>query len=141
TLNASYNWSDASFDSFINSNGLDLSGNDLPFAPDQALTIAANYRFDLAGGGTVDVGASYNWKDDYFFGPQNRERERQESVALIDANVTWFSRDASLSVDVWGKNLDDELQLSNQIVDPTGVTSEFYMPPRTYGITVTKSFR
>jgi len=141
TVNASYNWSDATFDSFINSNGLDLSGNDLPFAPDQALTLSANYRFDLTGGGTLDVGASYSWKDDYFFGPQNRERERQESVTLIDANLTWFSRDASLSVDVWGKNLDDELQLSNQIVDPTGVTSEFYMPPRTYGVTVTKSFR
>lgn len=101
----------------------------------------ANYRFDLASGGTVDVGASYSWKDDYYFGPQNRERERQESVALIDANITWFSGDASLSVNVWGKNLDDELQLLNQIVDPTGVTSESYMPPRTYGVTVTKSFR
>ncbi len=141
TVNASYNWSDATFDSFINSNNLDLSGNDLPFAPDQALTIAANYRFDLANGGTLDVGASYNWKDDYFFGPQNRERERQDSVALIDANISWFNRDGSLSVEIWGKNLDDELQLSNQIVDPTGVTSEFYMPPRTWGVTVTKSLR
>lgn len=141
TVNASYNWSDATFDRFINSNNLDLSGNDLPFAPDQALTIAANYRFDLANGGTLDVGASYNWKDDYFFGPQNRERERQDSVALIDANISWFNRDGSLSVEIWGKNLDDELQLSNQIVDPTGVTSEFYMPPRTWGVTVTKSLR
>jgi iron complex outermembrane receptor protein len=141
TLSASYNWSDATFDRFINSNNLDLSGNDLPFAPDQALTLVANYRFGLANGSVLDVGASYNWKDDYFFGPQNRERERQESVALIDANVTWHSRDGSFSVDVWGKNLDDELQLSNQIVDPTGVTSEFYMPPRTYGVTLTKSFR
>jgi len=141
TVSASYNWSDATFDRFINSNNLDLSGNDLPFAPDQALTVAANYRFNLSGGSTIDVGASYNWKDDYFFGPQNRERERQESVSLIDANATWYSGDGSLSVDIWGKNLDDELQLSNQIVDPTGVTSEFYMPPRTYGVTVTKSFR
>ena len=36
--------------------------------------------------------------------------------------------------------LTDEQQLSSLIVDPTGITSEFYMPPRTYGLTVTKSF-
>ncbi|PLW84176.1 hypothetical protein CWI75_02170 [Kineobactrum sediminis] len=140
TVNASYNWSEATFDEFINSNGLDLSGNDLPFAPDQSLTVTANYRVALNNGGTVDVGGSYSWKDDYFSGPQNREVERQESVAMVDANVSWTSADGSLSVDVWGKNLNDELQISNRIVDPTGVTSEFYMPPRTAGVTLTKSF-
>ena len=140
TLSASYNWSEATFKEFINANGLDLSGRDLPFAPDGALTTTANYRVNLGGGAALDFGLSYSWKDEYYTGPQNRPVERQGSVELIDASVSWTSADGSLSVDVWGKNLNDELQVTNRIVDPTGVTSEYYMPPRTAGVTLTKSF-
>jgi iron complex outermembrane receptor protein len=140
TLSASYNWSDATFEEFINANGLDLSDRDLPFAPDGALTATANYRVPLDGGSALDFGLSYSWKDEYYTGPQNRPVERQGSVELIDASVSWTSADGSLAVDVWGKNLNDELQVTNRIVDPTGVTSEYYMPPRTAGVTLTKSF-
>ncbi|WP_116367001.1 TonB-dependent receptor [Parahaliea mediterranea] len=140
TLSASYSWNDATYDEFVNSNGNDLSGNNLAYAPEQAYTVSANYRWPLSGGSTVDFGATYSWKDEYFLGPQNREREAQPAEGLLDASVSWASADTSLTVDVWGKNLTDELVLSNLIVDPTGVTSEFYMAPRTYGLTVTKSF-
>ncbi len=41
---------------------------------------------------------------------------------------------------LWGKNLTDELLIANMIVDPTAATTEYYKPPRTYGLTVTKHF-
>ncbi|GAB3273250.1 TonB-dependent receptor [Parahaliea aestuarii] len=140
TLSASYSWNDATYDEFVNSNGLDLSGNNLAYAPEQAYTVSANYRWPLNGGAALDFGATYSWKDEYFLGPQNREREAQPAEGLLDASVGWTSADTSLTIDLWGKNLTDELVLSNLIVDPTGVTSEFYMAPRTYGLTVTKNF-
>ncbi|RLQ22538.1 TonB-dependent receptor [Seongchinamella sediminis] len=140
SISASYNWNDASYDEFINSNGVDLSGNYLAFAPEQAYTISGNYRWPMQGGSTLDFGVTYSWKDDYFLGPQNRDVEKQQAEGLLDASISWASEDASLTVDVWGKNLTDELVLSNQIVDPTGVTSEFYKAPRTYGVTLTKNF-
>ncbi len=140
TLSASYSWNDATYDDFINANGLDLSDNTLPNAPENAYTASAIYRWHMGGGSTLDFAATYSWKDDYYTGPQNRYFETQEATGLLDANVTWASADASLTVDVWGKNLTDETVLSNLIVDPTGVTSEFYNPPRTYGVTVTRSF-
>ncbi len=140
TLSASYNYSDATFKEFINSNGLDLADRDLPFAPDGSLTSSANYRVNLGNGSALDFGLSYSWKDEYYTGPQNRPVERQSSVELIDASVSWTSADGSLAIDLWGKNLNDELQVTNRIVDPTGVTSEYYMPPRTAGVTLTKSF-
>ena len=140
TLSAAYSWNDATYTDFINSNGSDLSGNDLAFSPEQAATTTANYRAPLTNGSSLDIGLSYSWKDDYFLGPQNRERERQKAVGIFDASISWISSDASLTVDLWGKNLTDELVLSNLIVDPTGVTSEFYMEPRMYGLSVTKSF-
>jgi len=140
TLSASYNWSDATFKEFINSNGLDLAGNNLPFAPEGAFTGTANYRVNLNSAGFLDFGVSYSWKDDYYTGPQNRAVERQTSVEYVDASVSWTSVDESWMVDVWGKNLTDQLQITNRIVDPTAVTSEYYMPPRTYGVTVTKTF-
>lgn len=140
TLSASYNWSDATFEEYTSANGLDLAGKDLPFAPEQALTVEGNYRLNLGNGSALDFGLSYNWKDDFYTGPQNRLQEKQEAVALVDANVSWLSQDESLTVDLWGKNLSDELLVSNRIIDPTGIASEFYMPPRTYGLTVTKGF-
>lgn len=140
TLSASYNWNDTNYEEFINANGLDLSGNNLTFAPENAYTVTANYRWHMQGGSFVDMGATYSWKDDYFLGPQNRDKERQDDVGLLDLSLGWTSADTSLSVTAWGKNLTDELILSNQIVDPTGVTSEYYMEPRTYGVTLTKSF-
>jgi len=139
-LSTSYNDSEAKYTNFITSTGVDVSGNRMVFAPDSAYAIDAGYRVPLDAAGTLDFDVSYNWKDDYYTAVSNADKTRQEAVGMLVANVSWTSRNGSWMVNLWGKNLTDELQLSNLIVDPTGVTSEFYMAPRTFGITVTKTF-
>jgi len=83
---------------------------------------------------------SYNWKDDYYTSPSNADKTLQDDVAMIGASASWTSPDESWVFTVWGKNLDDEQQIASRIVDPTAITSESYMAPRTYGATVTMSF-
>jgi iron complex outermembrane receptor protein len=110
------------------------------FAPDAAFAINVDYAVDLGNSGSLNFNVDYNWKDDYYLDARNIPYTLQEAVGILGARADWTSQDGSWNVSLWGKNLTDEQQLSNQIVDPTRITSEFYMPPRTYGVTLSKSF-
>ncbi len=139
-ISSTYNYNDATYTDFIDSGGNDVSGNNLVFAPENAFAINADYRFDLGSAGALDFNVNYAWKDDYFTEASNAEKTRQDDIAMIGASAGWTSTDQRWEVVLWGKNLDDEQQISNRIVDPTQITSEMYMPPRTYGATVTVTF-
>lgn len=140
TLSTSYNYSDATYDEYTSSGGDVYDGNDMVYAPNQAYAVDLDYRYDIGSAGALDFNVSYNWKDDYYTSPSNAEKTKQDAIGLLGASITWSSSDESWSAAVWGKNLDDEQQIASLIVDPTQITSESYMAPRTYGFTVTKSF-
>ena len=139
-VSTSYNASDAKYTDFITTSGTDVSGNRMTYAPDSAYTIAADYMVPLDTAGSLDFNVGYNWKDEYFTAPSNAEKTRQQAIGMLDAAASWTSGDKSWMVSLWGQNLTDEQQLASLIVDPTGITSESYMAPRTYGLTVTKTF-
>ena len=140
TLSTSYNYSDATYDEYTSSGGAVYDGNDMVYAPNSAFAVDLDYRYDIGSAGALDFNVSYNWKDDYYTSPSNAEKTKQDDIGLLGASITWSSSDESWSASVWGKNLDDEQQIASLIVDPTAITSESYMAPRTYGVTVTKSF-
>jgi iron complex outermembrane receptor protein len=139
-ISTSYNYSDATYTDYITPTGNDYSNNDLVFAPENAFTVSADYHLDMDSWGALDFNANYSWKDDYYTAPSNAEKTLQEDIGMIGASAKWTSVDQSWEVTLWGKNLDDEQQIANRIVDPTQITSEMYMAPRTYGATVTKTF-
>lgn len=139
-LSTSYNYSDATYTDFTDVNGNDVSGNAMVFAPEQAFAIDADYRFDLQSAGTLDFNVAYNWKDAYYTSVSNASKTRQQAVGMLGASVTWSDSQESWTATLWGKNLRDEQQIASRIVDPTAITSESYMAPETYGITVAKRF-
>lgn len=139
-LAATYNHSDAKYTHFITSSGQDVSGNDMTNAPDNAYTVDAAYTLPVDVAGKISVDLSYAWKDKIYRTVQNVPKAMQPATGLLNAGVNWTSQDGSWQVSAWGRNLTDEQQLSHLIVDPTGITSEFYLAPRTYGLTVTKTF-
>jgi iron complex outermembrane receptor protein len=139
-VSTSYNASDAKYTDFITTSGANVSGNHMMYAPDSAYTIAADYLVPLDTAGSLDFNVGYNWKAEYFTAPTNAEKTRQPAIGMLDATASWTSGDKSWMVSLWGQNLTDELQLASLIVDPTGITSESYMAPRTYGLTVSKAF-
>lgn len=139
-ISTSYNYSDAVYTDFINSKGLDYSGNKLPLAPDSSFSIDLDYRVNIGDAGALGFNLGYYWKDDYYFSGSNAEITKQEATGLLGASASWTSSNGLWVTTLWGKNLTDELVTANVVVDPTQVTSEYYKPPRTYGLTVTKHF-
>jgi iron complex outermembrane receptor protein len=139
-ISTSYNYSDATYTDYVTPTGVDNSDNDLVFAPENAFTVNADYHLDMDSWGALDFNANYSWKDDYYTAPSNAEKTRQKDIGMIGASAKWTSVDQSWEVTLWGKNIDDAQQIANRIVDPTQITSEMYMAPRTYGATVTKTF-
>ncbi len=139
-LSLEYSNNETEYTDFIDANGEDLAGNDLTNAPRNSAVVAADYYQPLAGGSSLNFNLSYNWKDEYFASPTNAEKTRQPAVGIVDANMSWYSSGDSWVVTAWGKNLTDEQVLASLIIDPTGITSEAYKAPRTYGLTVTKNW-
>ncbi|WP_444928437.1 TonB-dependent receptor [Microbulbifer sp. SSSA002] len=139
-INASFNSGEARYEEFITASGADLTGNTLPNASDESTTLDTDYSLPLSGGSTLDFNVNYSWKSEYYTSSSNDNKVKQDAIGRLGATVTWHSADELLSVGAWGKNLGDKDQIAHRIVDPTGITSEKYMPPKTYGVTVTKSF-
>lgn len=140
TLSSSYNYSDATYSEYTSSTGASYDGNDMVYAPNAAFSVDLDYLYDIGSAGALTFNVSYNWKDDYYTNPSNAEKTRQDDIGMLGANIAWTSHDAAWMASVWGKNLTDEQQLASLIVDPTQITSESYMAPRTYGVTVTRTF-
>lgn len=139
-VSTSYNYSDATYTDFTDVNGNDVSGNDMVYAPDGAFTIDVDYRIDMESAGKFDMNVTYNWKDDYYTSVSNAEKTRQKAIGMLGASVRWSDSEDSWFASIWGKNLRDEQQIASRIVDPTAITSESYMAPRTYGVTIGKVF-
>ncbi|MFS1524668.1 TonB-dependent receptor [Microbulbifer sp. 2304DJ12-6] len=137
---AAYSSGRARFDEYVTPGGDDRSGNWLPWAPDKSGALDMDYNLPLASGGMLAVNLNYAWKGESFATSSNADITHLDAYGIWGASIAWTSSDDSLSLRAWGKNLGDEDQTVSLVVDPTGITSEKYMDPRTYGITVSKTF-
>ncbi len=117
----------------------DLSGNQLPSAPEYSFAVFADYRVDLSNGATVDIGADANYQDDIYFTEFNNKDAFQEAFTMLNARVRWTSPNGGWFVEGWGKNLADEEVFSNNInASPLYgyVRVGSLRPPQTYGVTL-----
>jgi len=88
------------FNDFINAYGESLDGREQAHAP--------NYQFNVG----INIHPANNWlvnlsidgKDEFYF--SNSHDEKSESVALLNASVSYLSDD--YQVKVWARNLTDE---------------------------------
>ena len=91
---------DTEFNDFINAEGDSLSGREQAHAP--------NYQFNLGMNLTPNnhwlINISVDGKDEYFF--SDSHNEKSESVALLNASVSYLSDD--YQVKIWARNLTDK---------------------------------
>jgi iron complex outermembrane receptor protein len=128
-LSLSGSYVDAKYDDFIESSGLDSSGNRLQRTPDTQISAGIDYRI-----GMVDFNVNYSWQSDMFWATDNIAKE--PSYGLVDGRIAIGPEDRTWSVAVWAKNLTDELYRVNVIPFFGDEVSQFG-PPRTYGIDLT----
>ncbi|MBR9808424.1 MAG: TonB-dependent receptor [Alphaproteobacteria bacterium] len=129
---------DTEYEDFIDSNGLDNSGNKLQRTPD--------YQFNIGGELTTDflkyedaltARLSYAYQGEMQWLPDNYQQE--DAYGLLDGRITFAPQDADWSFSIWGKNITDELYRTN-IIAFLGDEVSSLGAPRTYGVSLGYKF-
>ncbi len=117
---------------FIDSNGLDNSGNFLQRTPDYQYNVGAELRLDLASWeDALRLRVNYSHQGELFWLPNNANTE--DAYGLLDARATLSPADQNWTLSVWGRNLTDELYRVN-VIPFFGDEMSRFGAPRTYGV-------
>ncbi len=148
TLSGSLAWLETEFTDYTTDNPItaaaeiiDLSGNSLRQAPEFSYFIRGEYELPLANGAALTFGANASYKSRQYYTEFNDDITSQEGYTLVDLNVMYTSPNEKLTVNVWGKNVTDELVAGGAFVNALGrAITNTYLPPATAGITVGYDF-
>jgi iron complex outermembrane receptor protein len=139
---------DAEFDEFESQNPSfpgtppqDLSGNQLPQAPDMSLTIAAEYSWDVMDGDLTLRGEMVH-SDEYYLTSFNEEPDYQDSYEIYNVFLN-YNHPSGVRLGAFMRNADDELVKSSGYTTIVALgTPSFtsYLPPKTYGVSIGYTF-
>lgn len=144
SLSGAAGYLDARFDEYVSADALslpnaivqDLRGKRLPQSSEWTASARIEYAIDLAGGGSITLKADTDYRSEMFFSAFNLDRISQPSRSLYNANIQYSSPDERFTLNLWGKNLSDELVYTGLAgINTSRLILATYMPPRTYGIT------
>ena len=129
---------DTEYIDFIDSNGLDNSGNFLQRTPKYQYNVGAELTTGLGGWeDALSFRVNYSHQGRMFWAPDNAQVE--DAFGLLDANVVLSPPDMPWRISAYGKNLTDELYRSN-IIAFFGDEVSRLGAPRTYGVEVAVDF-
>jgi outer membrane receptor protein involved in Fe transport len=123
--------------------GKDLSGNQLPGAPEFSLKLGAQYSFYFAEGMELVPRIDYYWQDDFYYRVYNAKQDKIEAWDMWNASATLYGRDGKWYVEGFVKNIADEDNLTGgYFTDASSgnFTNVFVLEPRTYGLTLGARF-
>ncbi len=107
------------------------AGNRLPLAQKLAANLAVDYDTTLSGA-DLHFNVTGSYQGDYYFEPDNFIR--QPSYVTINTSVRVTLPGGRISVAVFGKNLLNNAVISFGSATVNGFTTQYYSPPRTYGV-------
>ena len=90
-LQGGVGYTHSKFDEFNSPAGGDLSGNELPSAPEWNFNLMARYEWQLSVG-TLAISADTKYTDDQFFGVNNDPLLAQDAYWLSNARIEFASR-------------------------------------------------
>ena len=135
---ASGNVLDATYNVFVDTNGVNNTGHFLQRTP--------NYQVAVGAEATTGIGAwekaltarvSYRYQGKMFWSPDNLTSEA--GYGLVDGRVQLKLPNRDWTIAVYGRNLTDKLYRTN-IISFFGDQMSSYAQPRTYGVEVAASF-
>ncbi len=119
----------------------DLSGNATRMSPRWSVNVFPAYEVDLSDGSTLTLASNLAYRGRQFHTEFNDLRLSQGAYAMWDANILYRSPDRHYSLNLWVKNITDELVYAGSFsVSTSRAIGGTLMPPRTYGITVGYAF-
>ena len=126
-----------------------LVGQQLPQIPRHKVALNAVYTFHLEGA-TLDISASYVWKDSMYHGVFNRAYTQTPSFDQVDLRAIWTDATDSYRVIGFVKNVFDTVGYDNASGDmlatfPTAAPGSYsqvysFTPPRTVGLQIEYRF-
>ncbi|WP_417469083.1 TonB-dependent receptor [Maricaulis sp.] len=123
---------------FVDSLGVDSSGNNLQRTPEHQFNIGGELTFDAGPWrDALSARLNYSYHGEMFWAPDNNFIE--EAYGLLDGRLTLTPPNADWTLSVWGKNLTDELYRTN-IIPFFGDEISRFATPRTYGIELSVDF-
>ena len=129
---------DTSFDRFVDPFGNDVSGNSLPFAPENTWSVGSQVGGDIAKDTGWFARAEYVGVGTFYYDANNTQ---MESYQLLNLRGGLTHRDWSLSI--WTRNLLDEayfpVAFQPDPTDPTVFVAESG-EPMVFGVSLTASF-
>ncbi len=123
--------------------GVNLKGKQLPNSPHWTLNFGAQYVFELPDSWKATLRGDFYWQDKSFARIYNAINDQLHAWDNINATLTFANEDKGLDIQLWVKNLTNNQPLTDTYVtDPTSgmFINTFTLPPRTYGVAVTKRF-
>lgn len=157
TLNASLGLLDATFDSFPagGSGGSDVSGNELPMAPDLTYSLAAIWKHNvpalrstlLMRADVTHISEVYTTADNVTTIPYNSAYPGVITYGKLDARTELGARIGLMSdsetweIYAWGRNLTDETDPTDELRDFFGTIAKLPGMPRTYGVNLVWNLR
>lgn len=119
-----------------------FKGNTMRRTPENSLNLNAVYRWQATDDVEASFRLSYQYQDDFFFDNDNNPLTKVDSEYNLDAVFGLTSLDDVWSLQVWAKNITDELNVASTTLYAAYDDTVFnaYKPPRTVGVTVSYNF-
>ena len=119
-------------------NCLDVTGNDMPHAPDLALQVQYSHAFKLDAG-KLTPRISTHYETESFLSVFNLgDPDKQKSYTRTDLGLR-FDSSKNWYVDMFVRNAEDK-KIKTSAQNPQGVWQAQYLPPRTYGFNAGYNF-
>ncbi|MCB1675218.1 MAG: TonB-dependent receptor, partial [Halioglobus sp.] len=113
-----------------------FDGNQVARSPETKYSFTASYHVPMAGGSAVDFKVTGAYSDELYMESSNTDISLNDDYFTWDASGRFTSADGRWDLELWGKNLSDELIVVHSIDGSLGGTVALYAPPRTYGATL-----
>ena len=123
---------------------MNLSGNQLPFAPEFTAALVCEHSFHLANGGRLVPRLQTKYQSEMYLTDFNRPSDRQDSYTRTDLSLRYETA-AAWVIEAFVQNVEDEAVKNNVdlrgnqpgaggVAGFPGVARAFFDAPRTYGL-------
>jgi len=132
---ASYGSLDAEYVRLIDNTGANRAGNRMIFSPESTYNVGAQFTIPMADSHELYGRMEYRWQDKFYYDPANNAVNTQSAYGLLSGAVGIKTSDGRLGLELYGKNLTDELYTTH-VIPFLGDRFAAYGAPATYGLRV-----
>lgn len=148
-VQANIGYLDSEYDSGEVVNGIDIGGNQFPFAPEVTASLVANWKIMPLGDGSLELTGVVRYQDLVWFDPFNDLKTRfngpgesgqfQDDYTLVDARLAYVADDYQIAL--WSRNLTDQFYYVSGFDTSAFLADDLTRgEPRTYGVEVRVNF-